>query len=116
MRDLAVAAADSERATHFRRLRAVLMAGAPLAAAGHITAAADIMAAALDSGSAFTRPTDTDMPLRSAIPPDSTMPMACGNTIPVAPCRTDIKLGSDYPACLTFRGNIIDAGRRLTSG
>lgn len=58
-------------------------------------AGADIMAPALDSASAFTltdMPHLMDMPLRPAIPPDSTMQTACGNTIPAALCRTDIKL------------------------
>src|ERR1700722_19398934 len=54
-----------------------------------ITAAEDITAPALDSVSAFMRL--TDMPLRSAIPRGSMMPTACGNTIRVAPCRTDIE-------------------------
>lgn len=71
------------------------IAGAPMAAAAPITAvegitvAEDIMGPALDSESAFTRL--TDMPLRSAIPPDSMMRMACGNIIRAALCRTDIK-------------------------
>jgi hypothetical protein len=73
-----------------------LAAVAPLAEAARftavadITAAEDIMAPVLDSVLAFTR--RTDMPLRSAIPPDSMLQMACGNPIRVALCRTDIKL------------------------
>jgi len=50
----------------------------------------DTIAPVLDSVSAFTRL--TDMPLRSAIPPDSMTSTATGNTIPVALCRTDTKL------------------------
>jgi hypothetical protein len=81
---------------HFPHPRVGSMAGAPLAevalstAVAGITAAEDIMARALDSVSAFTRL--TDMRLRFAVPPDSMMQMACGDTIRVAPCRTDIKL------------------------
>jgi len=66
-----------------------------------ITAAdiADIMAPVSDSVSAFTRL--TDMLLRSAIPPDSMTQTACGNTIRVALCRTDIKLDGQaaLPTC-----------------
>lgn len=54
------------------------------------TAAEDITAPALDSVSAFTRLTGTPPP--SAIPPDSMMQMASGNTIRVALCHTDIRL------------------------
>jgi hypothetical protein len=103
------AAETPAEAVHSPHPRVGLMAGAPLAEAAHftavagITAAEDIMAPVLDSVSAFTRL--TDMPLRSAIPPDSTMPTACGNTIRVALCRTDIKLaGSQKRGPLKFSG------------
>jgi len=62
----------------------------PITAVAGITAAEDIMAPVLDSVSAFTRL--TDMPLRFAIPPGSMMHTACGATIRVARCRTDIEL------------------------
>lgn len=87
---------ESAGGMHSPHPRVGSAAGAPLAEAARftgvadITAAEDIMAPVLDSVSAFTRL--TDMPLRSAVPPDSMMQMACGNTIRVALCRTDIKL------------------------
>ena len=66
-------------------------------AAADTTAAEDITALALDSGSAFMHLMGT--PLRSAILPVSMMQTACGNPIRVAPCRTDTKLdaGQDRP-------------------
>jgi hypothetical protein len=65
-----------------------IAAAAPITADVGITVVADIMAPVLASVSAFTRL--TDMPLQSAIPRGSMMPMACGNTIRVALCPTDI--------------------------
>jgi hypothetical protein len=81
---------DSAGAMLTRRPRVDSMEAAPLAEAARFTEAEDIMALVSDSVWAFTRP--TDMPLQSAIPPDSTKQTACGNTIRVAPCRTDTKL------------------------
>jgi hypothetical protein len=67
-----------------------------ITALADITAAEDIMVPALDSASAFTHL--TDMPLQSAIRPDSTIQTAYGNIIRAALCRTDIKL--DWRASL----------------
>jgi hypothetical protein len=87
------AAVDSAEAMHIAHPRVATMAGAASAEAQRFTAVADITAAedimAPVLASAFTRL--TDMPLRSAIAPDSMMPTACGSTIRVALCRTDIK-------------------------
>jgi hypothetical protein len=77
MLDSAAATVESAEAMHSPRRRVGSVAGAPLAegarftAVAAITAAEDTMAPVLDWVSAFTRP--TDMPLRSAIPPDSMM-------------------------------------------
>jgi hypothetical protein len=57
------------------------------------TAAEDITVPALDSALACTRL--TDMPLQSAIPPDSMIQMASGSIIRAALCHTDIKLVSE---------------------
>lgn len=56
--------------------------------AGGITVVGDITDQVLASVSASTRL--MGMRLRSAIRPDSMTQMAYGNTIPAAPCRTDI--------------------------
>jgi hypothetical protein len=104
-----------------QRVGTLAVAGVPLAEAARITAVAvttaavDIIDPASDSVSAFTRL--TDMPLRSAIPPDSMRPMACGNPIRVALCRTDIRLEGrpsgqgDPPGRLG--GSYQDRARRL---
>jgi len=95
MADSAAAMVEWAGAMHFPHPRVGSVAGAPLAEAARFTAVAgitvaeDIMVPVLVSVSAFTRLTDTR--LRSAIPPDSMTQVACGNTIRVAPCRTDIK-------------------------
>jgi hypothetical protein len=100
------AAETSAEAVHSPHPRVGLMADAPSPEAAHftevagITAAEDIMALVSDSVSAFTPL--TDMLLRSAIPPDSTMQTACGKPIRVALCRTDIKL--DGKGRTTMRG------------
>jgi hypothetical protein len=72
------------------------IAGMRMEAVAPITADEGITAPALDSVSAFTRLTDMGMPLRFAIPRDSMMQTACGNTIRVAPFRTDIKVPYGY--------------------
>jgi hypothetical protein len=74
-----------------------LLAGS-MAEAARITVAEDITARALDSVSASMHLTDT--PLRSVIPPDSMMQTACGSTLQVALCRTDIDLSWRTHSCV----------------
>ncbi len=63
-----------------------------------ITAAVDITAAVriLDPASVSAFTPLTDMPHRSAIPPDSMMNTASGSIIRVALCRTDIRLDGRF--------------------
>jgi hypothetical protein len=107
MEDSAVVMLEAAVAMYSPHPRVGSVAGAPLAeavwsteaahstevvritAAAAIMAAEDITAPVSDSAAASTRLMDTPLPF--AIPLDSMMPTACGNTIPVAPCRTDIR-------------------------
>jgi hypothetical protein len=87
--------------THLlRRAGEILTAatGSPRLLGGPMAEAEDITARALDSVSASMHLTDT--PLRSVIPPDSMMPTACGNTLRVALCRTDIDLSWRTHSCV----------------
>lgn len=96
---------------------APIMAVAGTTAAEDITAAEDTTVPALDSVSASTRL--TDMLLRSAILRDSMISTATGNTIPVAPCRMDIKLhGRAAPSKCLRPPSVFprDNGNRTYSG